>query len=262
MPRPAWPAPPTAATISSTRSPSRRTGPVASKTPVSRRSAPVTIHAARSRTSIACVPPVGGLRSQDVAALGQPLGPVGEAAAGVAGSDDEAGAHDQPLLRASLHLLLAGDLARPVGVRAVLLDVLGDRVQQGQRVLAAAGRRVVGVHADRGDERPVRDAIGQDVEGAGDPRGRARDVDDGVPLTLEGGPVRSLPVEHHVARAGGHGARPPARSARDVVTTGDRVGGDRVGEELGAAENQKSHPLNLSPGCRRRKSCSPRAQFL
>ena len=106
--------------------------------------------------------------------------------------------------------------------------------------LAAAGRRVVGVHADRGDERPVRDPLGQGVEGVRHPRRRAGNVDDRVPVAVERGPVRRRAVEYDVPRAGGHRAGLTACRAGDVVTARDGVGRDRVGEEQGASENEKS----------------------
>ena len=52
--------------------------------------------------------------------------------------------------------LLAGDLHRSVGLRVDgEVHVVVDRLAQRQRAGAAAGRRLVGVHVDRGDEDPV-----------------------------------------------------------------------------------------------------------
>ncbi len=110
---------------------------------------------------------VGRLGSQYVAALRKPLGPVGEPAARVAGPDDQSGPDDQASRARAWTSCSQATLLEPYfsAVSCSTSSVIGG--SSGQRLRGAARGGVVGVHADRGDEGPVR--IGEVVERARPP---------------------------------------------------------------------------------------------
>ena len=191
--------------------------------------------------------------------VADPQRPVGEPAARVTGSHDQAGTDHHGRRGAVEHRLLAGHLHRPVRLHVLAqVDVLGDRLELRRRPRGAARHRVVGIDADRRHEDPVR--AGQRGDRRADPRGVTGDVDDGV--ERRGGQLsrcRLVAVPDQVGRAGRDGARLTAARTGHVVAAAHRLLGDRLGQEQGAAEHEEPHASTQHDVHDRGQAIQPRA---
>ena len=228
--------------------PRRETCPVASYTPVSRFSAQVTIHAGQVAYVDRLGAAVGRLRREHVTTLGQPLGPVAEPAARVAGPDDQSGPDDQCLLARACtscsHATLLAPYASGVScsTSSVIAGSSGSVSWLPPGVEWSAYTLIVETNVQCG----MRSASAS----------RALATHDGVRAT-------STTASHSPSSADQSGAsrssttcRAPsgtvaglaARRAGDLVAARDGVGRDRLGQEAGASENEKSHCSNLVDG--------------